>query len=183
MKATRSQRTQANCLQRRTMRLHPRLQLLAWPLHTSRSLQEPWTPCRSCSVAKSPSLARVVPPILMAPGEPSTTSAVTVSDPATKGTRVGSESAVSSEGDGGVRRDQYETRGRGADHVAADGCHWIVRVEGVTAQDHSIGQTGRARCCYGEVRGYECRMCCGHSLYDGWQREVWSTMLPRCGWC
>jgi hypothetical protein len=38
----------------------------------------------------------VVPPILIAPEDPSATSAVTVSDPATKDTRVGSESGVSS---------------------------------------------------------------------------------------
>lgn len=44
----------------------------------------------SCSVAESPSLAKVVPTILIAPDEPSTTSAVSVSDPATRGTRVGS---------------------------------------------------------------------------------------------
>ena len=48
----------------------------------------------SSSVAKSPSLARVVPPTLIAPEGPSAASAVTVSDPATKGTRVGSEAAV-----------------------------------------------------------------------------------------
>jgi hypothetical protein len=44
----------------------------------------------SCSVAKSPSFAKVVPPTLNAPGDPSTTSAVTVSDPAARGTKVGS---------------------------------------------------------------------------------------------
>jgi hypothetical protein len=43
----------------------------------------------SCRVSKSPSLANVVPPTLIAPSDPLTTLAVTVSDPATKGTRVG----------------------------------------------------------------------------------------------